>query len=402
MDHTPSYWMQVPLVTGSTERPPQGGIAIVGSGLAGVSAAYWLQKAGMTDVTLLDFEAPKAASLRNCGHILYGTVESMQALVAIKGREAAREIWDYSVTICHQVRETIASLGIDADYRQDGYLVIAVDESENDEIKASIALLRDMGFASDYRDKSEIERLGFRAVTGARYEPGSASAHPVKFRNGLIQHALRQGLCYHSQCPITAVREDADGVVLTSPTWGELHYDAVVLATNAYSPLVSDFFASRRLIEPFRGQIITSAPLQHRFAVTYPHSFDHGYEYALVTPDNRLMIGGWRNHTPHGETGTYDIMPNPLVEKGLKDFVARHYDINEAIRWEYSWAGIMAASQTGLPFIGPTNSPRVFCVGGFNGHGFSWAHGSAKLLADIMVGNPLPAVARFFNPTTVP
>ena len=117
-----------------------------------------------------------------------------------------------------------------------------------------------------------------------------------------------------------------------------------------------------------------------------------------MSEDNRLIIGGWRNNTPGGEIGTYDVMPNPKVEQGLKDFVARHYDIREEVSWEYSWAGIMAASKTGFPFIGPTTSQRIYTCAGFTGHGFSWAHGSAKLLADIMAGNRIPDVAKHFNP----
>jgi glycine/D-amino acid oxidase-like deaminating enzyme len=82
----------------------------------------------------------------------------------------------------------------------------------------------------------------------------------------------------------------------------------------------------------------------------------------------------------------------------LKDFVQDHYEITEKIEWEYSWAGIMATSKTGFPFIGPTTSPRIFTCSGYTGHGFSWAHGSAKLMADVMAGNPIPAVAKHFNP----
>jgi glycine/D-amino acid oxidase-like deaminating enzyme len=139
--------------------------------------------------------------------------------------------------------------------------------------------------------------------------------------------------------------------------------------------------------------------LKKKLPVAYPHSFDHGYEYAIGTEDNRLMLGGWRNNTPGGEIGTYDITPNPMVEKGLADFALRHYAIEEKIEWEYSWSGIMAASKTGFPFIGPTDSQRIFTVSGFTGHGFSWAHGSAKYLAKIMAGEPIPElVARQFNP----
>jgi glycine/D-amino acid oxidase-like deaminating enzyme len=399
-DWTPSYWMTVPPLKGTTQPPRDGGIAVIGSGLAGASAAYWLLDRGFDDVTIIDFEHEKAATYRNCGHILYGTVESMMALTALHGESVAKEIWGYSIDICHEVRDTVKRLNLDADYRQDGYLVIAIDENEDKEIQESVKLLKRNGFESNYIPKSEVEALGFRNVYGARHEPGSAQAHPVKFRNGLIDHVTKNGAKYYSGVKVTAVEENDDGVEISSQ-FGKHKFDAVVLATNAYSPLLSRYFAERKLVDPFKGQIITSKPLKQPFKVKFPHSFDHGYEYALVSEDNRLIIGGWRNNVPSGEIGTYDILPNPAVDLGLKEFVEKHYDIKEPIEWEFSWAGIMAASKTGFPFIGPTTSPRVYTVSGFTGHGFSWAHGAAKLLSDIMVGNPIPDVAKYFNPKTV-
>jgi len=396
-DFTKAYWMEVQPVTGQKTTPAEGGILIIGSGLSGASAAYWLQQAGFDGLKMVDYEVEKSATFRNCGHILYGTVESMQALTALHGRETAREIWAYSIEICHEVRETAKRLQLDADYAQSGYLVMAIDETEDGEIKESIDLLNSMGFESTYVPRNTLHEYGFRNVTGARHEKGSAQAHPVKFRNGVLNKAIADGLEYFSGVRVDACEEDGDQVAVTTNR-GVFRYDAVVIATSAYSPLVSSFYDSRRLVEPFKGQIITSKPLKHKFPIKHPHSFDHGYEYALVTGDNRLMIGGWRNQTPNMEVGTYDVMPNPMVEKGLQDFVTRHYAITEKVEWEYSWAGIMDASKTGFPFIGPTSCPRIYTCAGYTGHGFSWAHGSAKLLADIMAGTPIPTVARFFNP----
>jgi glycine/D-amino acid oxidase-like deaminating enzyme len=254
-----------------------------------------------------------------------------------------------------------------------------------------------MGFDSRYLEPRLVSGLGFKNCKGARFENGSAQAHPTLFRNGVLHDFLRNGGHYFSNVKVTALEESSHGVELKTER-GTLKAEAAVIAANAYSPLFSDFFDSRRLIEPFRGQIITSAPLRHQFKVKYPHSFDHGYEYALVTQDNRLMIGGWRNHSPTKEIGTYSLAVNEFISTGLKEFVRDHYEIQEQVDWEYSWSGIMGASQTSLPFIGPTTSDRIFSCGGYTGHGFSWAHGSAKLLSKIMAGSQVPEVAKYFNP----
>lgn len=397
---THPYWLDVPLIPGNPSAPKaEGEILIIGSGLSGVSAAYWLQKKGFTDITLVDFKTEEAASFRNCGHILYGTVESMLALVSLHGEDIAKSLWSLSIDICHDVRDTVARENLQVDYKQDGYLVIGIDESERQEILTSIELLQKHAFSSEFVSVDKLEALGFRNVTGARFEKGSAQAHPTKFRNALLDVCLKRGLKYHSGVEVKAVEEAGDKVKITTAQ-GVLSYEAAVIAANAYSPLLSSFFAKHKLVEPFRGQILCSKPLKSKLPVSYPHSFDHGYEYAIATSDNRLMLGGWRNHTD-GETGTFEITPNPFVEQGLKDFANEHYALakSEKIEWEYSWAGIMAASKTGFPFIGPTDSQRIFTVSGYTGHGFSWAHGSARFLADIVAGDPIPdLVAKQFNP----
>ena len=303
---------------------------------------------------------------------------------------------DFPVELCDLVRDTMNTLGLQADYKRDGYLVISINEAEDRECRESVKLLSSMGFETTYIDAPEIAKKGFKNSLGARFEPGSAQAHPTKFRNGVLQEFLSRGGKY-VETKVLSIEDSGDGVRLKT-AGGEITCDAAVIAANAYSPLFSNFFNTRRLIEPFRGQIITSKPLKHSFQVKYPHSFDHGYEYALVTEDNRLMIGGWRNNSPTKELGTYSLDTNDFITQGLKDFVRDHYQIEEVIEWEYSWAGIMGASQTSLPFIGPTNSDRVFSCAGYTGHGFSWAHGSAELLAKIMAGAEVPAIARHFSP----
>ena len=207
---------------------------------------------------------------------------------------------------------------------------------------------------------------------------------------------------YHTECKVTSIEEVAGRVEIEVEGQDTAVFMAAVIATNAYSPLVSKFYSQRKLLEPFAGQIIVSKPMQKPFQVTYPHSFDHGYEYSLMTVDGRLLIGGWRNNVEGGEIGSYDLEPREDVNQGLREFVQRHYNFSETLEWEYSWKGIMAASKTGLPIIGPTSSPLIFCCTNFTGHGMSWGCGSAKILADIMMGNGISNVAaRFLSPNKI-
>src|ERR1700733_2573013 len=113
------YWLEVPVLKGSGDNPPpHSAIVIIGSGLTGVSAGYFLQKQGFDDITIIDYKPEQSASYRNCGHILNGTVESMKAFSEIHGKEKAHELWAFSVRLCDQVQETMNDLKLEADYRR--------------------------------------------------------------------------------------------------------------------------------------------------------------------------------------------------------------------------------------------------------------------------------------------
>ena len=396
---TKSYWLETSPLVGEHSMPQDSSIVVIGSGFSGVSCVYFLQQAGCKDILLLDDDCYKSASFRNCGHILPGPVESMYALQQIHGMEKATLIWDFSLYCCTRLQQTVVELEVDVDYRRTGYLVIAIDVHEEREIKKSIALLHTAGFtANNYVSAAQLHQRGVRNAHGARYDAAGATAHPVKFRNAMLTRCLTQGLRYHSGQTVKTVAERGSQAVITLQTNKQLHADIVVLATNAYTTLLSPFFAARQLITPFRGQIITSAPLAPKPALDMPFSFNHGYEYGLLTSDNRLMLGGWREHTA-GETHTFDLTPNSAVVAGLQRFAAQYLTFANNITWQYSWSGIMGASTSGLPYVGPTPSSCIFVCAGFTGHGFGWAHGCAELLQKIIMGDNqnLPPITAALN-----
>ena len=207
-------------------------------------------------------------------------------------------------------------------------------------IKNRSSCCRQVGLRGNrYVSAAELREFGIRSEYGARFDAGGASANPLKFRNALLRSCLARGLRYSSGQRVISVREQNSRGLIALQSGKTLQSDIVVLATNAYTGLLSPLFASKNLIVPFRGQIITSAPLASQPArLNMPFSFNHGYEYGLITSDNRLMIGGWRENTA-GEKYIYDLTPNPAVEAGLKEFAARYLDFTADLKWDYSHSG---------------------------------------------------------------
>lgn len=60
-----------------------------------------------------------------------------------------------------------------------------------------------------------------------------------------------------------------------------------------------------------------------------------------------------------------------------------------------SWAGLRPATPSGAPIIGATRHPRLWLNVGQGALGFTFACGSARLLADLMSGKPAPIALPF-------
>ena len=112
------------------------------------------------------------------------------------------------------------------------------------------------------------------------------------------------------------------------------------------------------------------------------------------------MIGGWRDQVPGQETGTFDLQPNSQISQGLMDFVGQYYNFNEPLTWEYQWTGLMASSSSGFPYLGPLEN-RIYLCSAYTGHGYSWAHHSAKLVSQMITGEKYDPVASYFNPRKI-
>lgn len=382
-----TYWQEVEPILGDRSRPDNNGICILGGGFAGVSTAYFLLQKGFDNITIVDAGEKNASYYRNAGHLLVGNGESPYRNLQTHGPEKAGKILHMASSFCQQMEETITELNIDCDYVKGNHLYVAASEAEADELDKS----KDMIACS----LIDTARYGFRSFgtdVGLRCEQ-SASAHPVKFRNALLEYVMKKGVKYHSY-RAKSIRS-APGCAWVDGN----NYDVVVICSNAYAQQHSTYFRDRQLIDPFKGQIIVSEPIKNlpEFYKRLSFNADHGFMYGQFTADNRLLIGGWRNNVTGGEIGSYNLDTNPEVDAGLQNWVREHMTDIDPV-WEYSWAGIMGSSSTGLPFVGATREDNVWCCAGFTGYGFAWAHGSASVLADAMAGETLPTGWELLDP----
>ncbi len=364
---TRSYWQikNSGLIrkTLSPDLPAKCDIAVVGAGIVGTAAAYYLKSMGCGDVVVLEKEhAGYGASGRNAGFLLAGMAEPYSRLVVGMGRDSARLLMRSTIENHDLIAEAILSGKVSCDYQRPGAFHLAVSDFEKRELAESIELLNKDGFGGEFFDRNVIKsRIGFGDFEGAYYCPSDGSLDPFAFVNGLGRDLnLVEGFEVESIAK-------SGGQVKISGGGRSIMAEMAVLATNAYSPLVDNFF--KDMIFPVRGQMLsTQAGLDNPLGrTTYYANF--GYDYFRSTPENAVLMGGLRNRFIENEVGYADEL-NPDLQAGLEGYVRDSMGI-ENFAVTCRWSGIMGNTVDGLPLVGalPHNGAVLAAVG-YNGHGF--------------------------------
>ena len=208
-------------------------VAVVGGGLAGLSAALDLAARGFR-VVLLEAQAlGSGASGRNGGQAIHGLACEIDTIESQLGAAGARQVWAMSLEALDLLHERIAAHGIDCDWRA-GFLAVATSPGKARALHAATErLAARLGYPQQAVGAGELRRwVDSPRYHGGAYDPRSGHLHPLKYLRGLARAAAAAGVRLHEHSPVRRLvpgpraRLELDGA--------EVHARHVVLAGNVH------------------------------------------------------------------------------------------------------------------------------------------------------------------------
>lgn len=400
-----SLWLELspPFAHGGALPERTVDVAVVGAGIAGISTALHLARRGADTVVLEAGTVSSRASGRNDGQLLLGLGEHYNRIVGQFGAERARVLWDFLARNHVATRAALRAHAIDCGLVQNGGLRLSETAHEQRELELAATLLGREGIAHELLTANALATrfAAGRGYHGGLFLPGEAILQPVAMVRGFARAAATAGAHIVEHAAVAALGGEAGDFAVSLRDGRTLRARVVVLCTAALAREIDPTGFLHRVVFPFRGQVLATAPLPDDVLAALPRcalSSNFCYEYFRVH-ERRLFLGGMRWSVPGEELGIVDDdAVHPGVTANLRDYAARHFAVADRLPWQHVWTGIMAGTPDGLPLLGGIpGASGLFTLSAFNGYGLSFAFLAGQRLAELIVDGAVddPALPLF-------
>ncbi|QTN25221.1 FAD-binding oxidoreductase [Rhizobacter sp. AJA081-3] len=366
-------------------------VAIVGGGLAGLSAAIELADRGYSVALLEARQVGWGASGRNGGQAIAGLACEQSVIESQLGREASRRVWDMTLESIRLIGERRQRFGIDCDWR-DGYLGLAVNERKARELRTwQEQMHADYGYESTWIPPQDMQRwIASSRFHGGIHDPLGGHLHPLKYSMGMAAAAASLGVQVFEESGVTEIVPGRVAKVRTAQ--GSVNASHVLLAGNVYLQGVAPVLESR--VMPVGTYIVTSEAIEPALAASLIPSgaaaCDTNFvlDYFRPTLDHRMLYGGRVSYST--------TTPSNLAES-MQRRMARTFPQLRDTKVEFAWGGFVDISMNRAPDFGrladrlhDKGGPdwsNVYYLQGFSGHGLALTGLAGKLVAEAIAGD---------------
>ena len=399
-------------------------IAILGSGVIGTTAAWYLARDGH-EVTVIDRQDGVAleTSFANAGEVSPGysapwagpgvplkairwLMMRHRPLVIRPALDAAMWRWGWAMLRnCTQARYRVnkarmlrlaeysrdclialrADTGIRYDERSRGTLQLFRTQKQLDATAKDIEILRRFGVPFELLDRGgaiehepALARVRDKFV-GALRLPGDETGDCHQFSLALAERAQALGVQFRFGTHIRALASDGRTVTSVETDTGLVQADRYLVALGSYSTPMLAPVGIRLPVYPVKGYSIT-VPITDAAGAPESTVMDETHKVAVTRLGDRIRVGGT------AELAGYDLALDERRRRTLEHVVGDLFPQGGDIANPEFWTGLRPMTPDGTPVVGPTRLANLWLATGHGTLGWTMATGTGRLLSHWMTG----------------
>ena len=399
-------------------------VIVLGSGVIGVTSAYYLAEAGHEVVVLDRQEGPALeTSFANAGEVSPGYSAPWAApgiplkalkwlfmrhrplfiwprpdpdlirwgLMMLRNCTAARyernkgrmvPLAEYSRD---RLRELRVERGIAYDERSQGTLQLFRTQKMLDGTAKDIAILAKFGVPCELLDvdgcvavEPALGQVREKIAGGLRL-PGDETGDCFKFTNALSAVCRQQGVEFRNGTRIDGILIEAGKVTGIVTDKGTVTGDAYVMALGSYSPLLLRKIGIDLPVYPVKGYSLT-IPITDPAGAPESTVMDETHKVAMTRLGDRIRVGGM------AELDGYSSKLRPSRRATLEHVITDLYPKGGDVAKASFWCGLRPMTPDGPPVIGRERYDNLYLNTGHGTLGWTMACGSGRVLADLLSG----------------
>lgn len=362
-------------------------VAVVGGGIAGLTAAYLLTKAGRKVAVLEALQIGGQATGRSTAKITSQHNLIYSTLVKDYGEDSARLYGEANQAALEWICALVRDSGLACDLERKNAYVIAISPDHREKIEKEAEIAQRLGLPASFTRETSLPF----AIAGAVRFDNQAQFHPSNYLIGLARLIVGQGGEVFEHSRVTKV-DSENAPIRVETESGIVTASEVIVATHMPIVMEGKFFAKAYpYAHPMAAVRIESARAPDGMFITIDQP-TLSLRTAKRDGSLYLMAVGGPYRTGHAEDAAK--VAGILAQTLERDFGAS--------RMDYHWTNEDFMSMDGLPFIGRASkdSEHLFVATGFSAWGMTNGTAAGMVLADTILGRANPW-ATLFDATRV-
>jgi D-amino-acid dehydrogenase len=219
-------------------------------------------------------------------------------------------------------------------------------------------------------------------LAGAIHFAADEIGDAYRYCLALTQKAQEQGVQFRFNTEVSSLEARSGRVTAVMTPGGRFFADGYVVAAGSFSVPMLRQVGVLLPVQPAKGYSVTVDCGREANSLNIP-IIDDDLHAAIVPLDGAIRVAGT------AEFAGYDLTPNPRRIGNLTALLQRVLPKAPlAINTARPWCGLRAMSADGVPIIGSTPLANLFVNTGHGHLGWTMAAGSARLLTDVIEGQP--------------